>query len=197
MGRGRPAKIDPDQALHAVMLTFWEKGYDATSMSDLVEATGMAKPGLYATFGNKRELFKKSLENYAQFHGRPLAMKLMQSEKSAKDSLRALFQGMVDGFFDEETPEGCFLANSLVKSSKVEPTIKEFANNMHSFRKERILEYLQKAAMEGNLSPKNDPEMLAEYISAQAITIPVLHKTGADKESLHQFIETILTIIKD
>lgn len=197
MTRGRPRKINPEDALHAAMITFWEKGYDATSMTDLVAATGMAKPGLYATFGDKQEIFKKSLENYRDFHGRPLIGKLKSSNKPAKETLRDLLIELVDGFFDTSTPDGCFLANSLVKSENDEPAIAELAQKIHLFRHERFLEYLEKAKKEGRLSAQNDTHALADYISAQIITLPILHKTGADKENLHKFIETILTIIRD
>ena len=64
MPRGRPRKVDPEEALDASMLTFWKKGYEGTSLQDLCEATGMAKPGLYACFGNKDALFEKSLSHY-------------------------------------------------------------------------------------------------------------------------------------
>ena len=56
MVRGRPRKTDPESALDSAMMLFWKKGFEATSMSDLSEATGMAKPGLYATFGDKEAL---------------------------------------------------------------------------------------------------------------------------------------------
>jgi len=197
MARGRPRKIDPEKALHAAMLTFWRKGYEATSMSDLVESTGMAKPGLYATFGDKQELFKKSLENYVEFHGKPIIAKLMHSKVSAKETLREVLIVLVDSFFNASTPDGCFLANSLVKSANDEPAISNLANKIQQFRWGKFLEYFEKAKQEGNLAADNDPEILADYFSAQVITLPILHKTGADKESLHKFIETVLLIIRE
>tara|TARA_R110002096_G_scaffold367840_1_gene561109 strand:+ start:42712 stop:43305 length:594 start_codon:yes stop_codon:yes gene_type:complete len=197
MVRGRPRKIDPEKALEAAMKTFWDKGYDATSLSDLVAATGMAKPGLYATFGDKQEIYTKSLENYVRLHGMPLMGRLMQSEKPAKEAFRDLFIAMVDSFFDENTPDGCFLANSLVKSKNNEPSISALANSIQQFRKGKFRDYLDLAQEKGLLAPENDSEKLADYFSAQAITLPVMHKTGASKENLHMFIETVITIIRD
>ncbi len=62
--RGRPRQYDPDQALAKAAETFWKHGYAATSLDDLVVATGMKRPSLYAAFGDKRDLYLKTLERY-------------------------------------------------------------------------------------------------------------------------------------
>lgn len=197
MVRGRPRKIEPECALDAAMKAFWTKGYDATSLSDLVVATGMAKPGLYATFGDKQEIFKKSLENYVRSRGQPLIGKLMKSDKTAKEAFKDFYRGMVDGFFEEDMPDGCFLADTLVKSKNNEPSISELANMFQDFRKAKFCDYLTLAKRNGLLAQENDSERLADYFSAQAITLPVMHKTGATKRNLYMFIDTVITIIRD
>ena len=71
MPRGRPRKTDPDLAIDAAMKVFWKKGYEGTSLQDLVEATGMAKPGLYAAFGDKEQLYERSMVHYIDAYGCP------------------------------------------------------------------------------------------------------------------------------
>ena len=61
---GRPRKAEPQVALAAAMNAFWEKGFEATSMSDLTEATGLHKASLYKTFGDKHQLFVSALKLY-------------------------------------------------------------------------------------------------------------------------------------
>ena len=62
--RGRPREFDLDETLDRAMLLFWRKGYDGVSISDLTEALGVARPSLYAAFGNKGQLFRKVLDRY-------------------------------------------------------------------------------------------------------------------------------------
>src|SRR6185503_13287769 len=64
--RGRPRAYDPDTALARAAATFWKAGYAGTSLDDLVEATGMNRPSLYAAFGDKREIYLKTLEHYRE-----------------------------------------------------------------------------------------------------------------------------------
>jgi len=61
---GRPREFDEDVALGAIMGVFWAKGFEGTSMSDLVGATGLKKGSLYAAFGNKRAMYHKALALY-------------------------------------------------------------------------------------------------------------------------------------
>ena len=60
-GPGRPRGFDREVALRAAMLLFWKQGFDGTSYTDLTRATGMSKPTIYATFGDKVELFRKAM----------------------------------------------------------------------------------------------------------------------------------------
>ncbi|HCD9773456.1 TetR/AcrR family transcriptional regulator [Enterobacter hormaechei] len=62
--RGRPKVFDRDAALDKAMTLFWQHGYEATSLSDLVEATGAKAPTLYAEFTNKEGLFRAVLDRY-------------------------------------------------------------------------------------------------------------------------------------
>src|SRR5579864_5276945 len=61
---GRPRAFDAKKALDCAMQVFWRKGYLGTSLSDLTDAMGINRPSLYATFGNKKSLFRKALEHY-------------------------------------------------------------------------------------------------------------------------------------
>ena len=62
--RGRPRSFDCEAALESAMQVFWEKGYDAASLTDLTEAMGINPPSLYAAFGDKERLYLAAVEMY-------------------------------------------------------------------------------------------------------------------------------------
>ncbi len=66
MPSGRPREFDIDQALDAALNVFWRKGYEGATLPDLTRAMGINRPSLYAAFGNKETLFRKSVERYVE-----------------------------------------------------------------------------------------------------------------------------------
>ena len=64
--RGRPRAYEPEAALAAALGEFRRRGYTATSLDHLSEATGMARPSLYAAFGNKLEIYRQAVRRYAE-----------------------------------------------------------------------------------------------------------------------------------
>ena len=87
----RTPEFDHDQVLDAALQAFWEKGYEATSLNDLLEATGLARQSLYNTFGDKRGLFLASLRRYADVGVGRL------SEALEGGSVRAAIRGVLRG----------------------------------------------------------------------------------------------------
>ncbi len=72
-GRGRPHEFDADEVLDRVIDLFWSQGYEATSVADLAEVSGLNKSSIYNTFGSKEQLFQSAIERYveareAKFH---------------------------------------------------------------------------------------------------------------------------------
>jgi TetR/AcrR family transcriptional repressor of nem operon len=74
----RTKEFDPEAALRAALELFWRRGYEATSMSDLVEHLGIGRASIYATFGNKHDLYLKALESYDRSGLTPMVRELSQ-----------------------------------------------------------------------------------------------------------------------
>lgn len=92
----RPREFDEQQALVAAMQVFWEKGYEATSISDLTASMGIQRPSLYAAFGGKKELFDAALNKYSQLSFAYIQNRI-RSAPTVKEAVRLYFQGIIDG----------------------------------------------------------------------------------------------------
>ncbi|PSB60962.1 TetR/AcrR family transcriptional regulator, partial [filamentous cyanobacterium CCP1] len=77
MSRGPEKQFDPEVALAKAMEVFWARGYEAASLAELLEHMGIGKKSLYDTFGNKRLLFLKALDHYAQTEVKSIRDKLL------------------------------------------------------------------------------------------------------------------------
>ena len=93
--RGRPRAYDPKTALARAAETFWKAGYAGTSLDDLVAATGMNRPSLYAAFGDKRELYLKTLEHYRDEY-RALARETLADDPTLRVFLKRFYDTALD-----------------------------------------------------------------------------------------------------
>ncbi|STW70241.1 transcriptional regulator TetR family [Klebsiella pneumoniae] len=102
--RGRPKVFDRDAALDKAMTLFWQHGYEATSLADLVEATGAKAPTLYAEFVNKEGLFRAVLDRYISRFAAKHEAVLFAEGKSVDRALRDYFTAVATCFTSKETP---------------------------------------------------------------------------------------------
>ena len=195
MARGRPRKKDPEQVLDTAMKVFWDKGFDGTSMSDLVCATGMAKPGLYACFGDKESLYKKSLLHYYSNLGTPLIDDLRTSNDALKVSVRRFLKAVAHSMIDNSHPSGCFVVNSLVQGASQHPAMEAIGREFDQNRRNAFIEVFAKAQQKGDLPANADAKALAEFFSAQSLALGVLGRTNANEETLNSFVDVAMTAL--
>lgn len=111
----RTKEFDPDAALQSALELFWRRGYEATSMADLVEHLGIGRASLYATFGNKHDLYLKALDRYGEKH-QPLLLEELSQPGPALPAVRAV----VRRFTAEATDEGSRAYGCLVTNTAAE-----------------------------------------------------------------------------
>lgn len=113
---GRPREFDETEVLDRALHLFWSKGFDGTSMEDLVEATGLGRASLYGAFGDKEKLFSRVVDHY-------LAVVEAASpadpdpEADEADTLRTLANGWVTGTCRRAGPRGCFLSLAAIEGA--------------------------------------------------------------------------------
>lgn len=110
---GRPRNFDADQALLAAMNTFWSKGYDGASLKDLTKAMGISGPSMYAAFGDKRELYLKTIDKYGDVDGcAPVVA--FESEPDIETAVKGFLETVIDYSTDHSGgTSGCFLASCV------------------------------------------------------------------------------------
>lgn len=194
MGRGRPRKSDPDTVLDIATRIFWDKGFEGTSMKDLADATGMAKPGLYAAFGCKEQLYVKALTHYFN-QSAPMFNDLITSPEGLDVVLRRFLETIASGASDKTCPSGCFVVNSVIECANKVPSLKEAGRNLDEMRHSALIARFQMEKKRGTLSPAIDAMALASFFNGQCIALAVMGRAGNSQETLNQFIDMALKIL--
>ncbi|MDC3954381.1 TetR/AcrR family transcriptional regulator [Polyangium jinanense] len=189
---GRPRKFEVEQVLEAARDQFWEKGYAATSLDDLMRATGLGKGSLYAAFGDKRQLFLAVLDAYAAWRLEVMRAAL-GSEAKAIDRLRNLFQAAA------RPPEttlgdtrGCLLVNSTAELASHDPEVRTRARETFAALEDLFVELVEQARGEGDLAPDTDARELGRLLLAVHQGMEFLAKTGMEREALGRIAEAAL-----
>jgi AcrR family transcriptional regulator len=194
MGRHREFKLD--DALDAALLVFWNKGYEGTSFSDLVEATNVARPGLYSAFGNKEELFYKVIERYeAVYLG---FMREALQQPTTMEVLKAILFGCAKAHTLPSTPHGCLgVSGAVACSSEAEPIRAKLIARRAQGEK-ALKRRLKQAKLQGDLPKNLDPEALARYVMTVTQGMAIQAKAGATRKQLESIAElTLLCLHKD
>ncbi|HDU8570239.1 TPA: TetR/AcrR family transcriptional regulator, partial [Morganella morganii] len=112
---GRPREFDREVALRKAEQVFWQRGYEGTSMSDLVAALGIASARIYAAFGSKENLFREAIALYLAEEGAFADAAL--KEPDTRSAIKKLLTGAVDTYTRDDRPHGCMVVLSLTNYS--------------------------------------------------------------------------------
>ena len=180
--RGRPPAYDADEALTRAMEAFWDAGYAATSLDDLAAATGMNRPSLYGAFGDKRQLYLKTLQHYAA--GGQLKVAL-SAKMPLRDALRRVYAIAIALYLTgKHGARGCFLigtaATEAVRSPEARKLLGEHLRELDDVFEARI----RKARAEGELPPQADVAALAKLASATLHSLALRSRAGDPRPSL-------------
>ena len=187
---GRPRGFDVDEALDRALLVFWQKGFVATSMSDLTEAMGINRPSLYAAFGNKESLFRRALERYFQGPSSYLQEALLK--KTTFDVARHMLVGIVDLISASSTPPTCLWVHSAMSCGDLaDPLAEEFADQRKAGLA-ALRARFERGVREGDLPAGTNAAALAHFLQTVNVGLSVQGATGASRHELMAIVNHTL-----
>lgn len=192
--RGRPKQFDRGTALSKALNLFWRHGYEATSLADLVEATGAKAPTLYAEFGNKEGLFRAAVEHYlATFYEKSFCL-LSRTDLSVEQAIEQYLRTTAELFTDCDTPSGCFMISASSGMSSSSQDIAEMLRGRHLSQERTLCEYFEKKKLTDEVPKTTDSALLAKYIACTIQGMSVQARDGASAEQLHRLIDLVLVL---
>jgi len=190
----RPREFDEEAVLDAVMDCFWVRGYQATSMRDIAERTGLTTASLYNAFGDKRALYRAVLERYASSELAGFAA-LLEGGLPPLSALAAFFDSIVREAVDDKQRKGCLAVNTALEVAPHDEELKSLVTQAF----EQLEAYLERCVAagqaDGSIQTTQSSGDLARMLLAAVLGLRVLARTRPDEEALTGATRPYLTML--
>jgi TetR/AcrR family transcriptional repressor of nem operon len=186
----RPREFDEEQVLDDALAAFWSRGYEATSITDLMEATGLTKGSLYKAFGDKHALFLVALDRYLA-NGRGWVGDVLDSSASGRAGLEGWLARVVEMATDGNE-RGCFAVNCTVELAPHDQEVRARldANQRRLLSRYRLA--LERGVREGEFRADLHVPSAAQLIGTVIGGLQVAGKAGLSKRDARRQVRTLL-----
>jgi len=187
---GRPREFNVDKALDRALRVFWRKGYEGASLPDLTKAMGINRPSLYAAFGNKEALFKKTIDRYLE--GPAGYVRAALEQPTARRVAEHALRGTIELVTDSRNPRGCFIVQAALACGDTADCIRRELAKRRDALVTALRKRFERAVAEGDLTSDCDPADLARYVATVMHGMSVQAASGAQRGELEQVAKIAL-----
>ena len=194
MKTGRPLEFDPELAIDTAMHLFWRKGYESTSLHDLITAMALSKSSFYQAFRSKHKLFLSCIEHYQTMLSNRMKVHL-EGDTSIKMNISSLFYNKANETSGLNARLGCLTMNTASEFAQTDPEISDLVSqSIESFVDvfEIAIKYAQQ---QGEISMDKDARATAAYLVSSMSGINTMIKSGADRESIKRIVTITLSVL--
>jgi TetR/AcrR family transcriptional repressor of nem operon len=190
----RPAQFEREAVLDKAMQAFWDHGYCATSMTDLVEATGLKPGSLYGAFQSKQGLFLAALDHYGERGARRIEQALAEAGTPLQ-GIRDFFRRLARDIADPQARRSCLLVNTVLELARQDETVQQRVN-LHLGTMEGLFrQALESARASSELAPDKDPAALAAFLMTGIWGLRVLAGTDPAPERVEVVVDQLLATL--
>ena len=190
---GRRKEFDEDVALERAMNLFWERGYEAVGLAELLARMEISRQSLYDTFGNKRQLFIRTIEHYraTQLAG---ALALLERDGSPIQNVKDVVS-FFEGLASDARCRGCLVANALVEVGPHDAEIAALLGETLELLRLSIERALEQAQRRRELAPGKSPLELSRALTNAMVGMAVTGKLRLDASALRQIYAGTLSLL--
>ncbi|WP_442588438.1 TetR/AcrR family transcriptional regulator [Pedobacter sp. AW31-3R] len=190
----RSKDFDEEEILRKAIHIFWEKGYNATSIHDLIDGLGIGRSSIYHAFGDKHKLFVKALELY-QSEGTAKIISIIDNAPSLKSGLESLLSAVVNDVLHESCPKGCFKVNSEVEVAAQDEIIRKLVYGDDLLIEDALHSAFKKGQQNGEINSSKDPLALARFFCNTVTGMRVYAKFRIERQFFEDISKTALSVI--
>ncbi|MER6953672.1 MULTISPECIES: TetR/AcrR family transcriptional regulator [unclassified Streptomyces] len=191
----RTKEFDPDAALQSALELFWRCGYEATSVTDLVEHLGIGRASIYATFGSKHELYLKAMDRYAEMRD-PFLLAELSQPGPALPAVRAVVRRFAaEAASPERRLNGCFVTNTAAELAPHDPAAARRVEISWEHLETLLHSSLVRAQAQGELPEGRDPRALARMLLVLLQGVRIVGKASGDSARVRDAAEQALALL--
>ncbi len=181
-------QFNPDEMLDRAMQAFWSHGYEATSVQDLLDCTGLNRGSLYATYKDKRSLFLAALRMYDdKMRRKPLAD--LETRYAPREAIRKLFLTFTAAVTDGGAARGCFLTNTALELAAHDAEVARIVAHSQEEIEAFLARTIRKGVASGEIASHVRPKEAARGLLASLIGVIVLTRSRPDPALLKSVVE--------
>lgn len=190
----RTKDFDENEVLTKAIQLFWHKGYNATSMQDLVDGLGISRSSLYDTYSDKHTLFLKALESYQQA-GNAKINEIINQSNSAKETVIKLMELATNDLVGDKQQKGCFLVNAEVEVAPHDQQVSKLVCQNERQMETAFFQVIKKGQESGEIKNIQDALVLAKFIFNAMKGMQVTAKTSADATNFGNIIRLTVAVL--
>ncbi len=187
----RARTFDEQAVIADAMTVFWRKGYEATSIDDLVQATGINRASMYGTFGSKEGLLLAALDHYVLAINRQ-RLKLLDGKGTVRDCLDAYFDSLIAFSTGDGRGLGCLLTNTAIELSPRNARIRKKLKAIFEHVESAFRRLVERGQAAGEVSPDKDPQALAHFFLTTVQGLRVIARTDPDPDRMRATVAAAL-----
>lgn len=187
----RTRSLSDDIVVARATAVFWERGYSATSLRDLTQATGLSSAALYHRFSDKDGLFIEALRKYAE-EGLRQRIERVSEFRDPLGAIRDFLDELVSVSLSDPHHRGCLLVNTALDGAPISPEARDLVRERLSDVERFFSECLARAVAEGNLAPETNVVASATALLGTVFAIRVMARLDPEPIRLRALADQAL-----
>jgi TetR/AcrR family transcriptional repressor of nem operon len=187
----RTRAFDEDDVMERAMLVFWRRGYQATTLADLLAAMRLSKSSFYETFGTKRDLLLTAMRRYAASGMGGLIAPLLAPDAS-RPAIEATLANMVRHARSPAGRRGCLVNNTLGEVAPNDPVVFAATRAVLEQLEALLVAVVTRAQERGEINRKESARALARFLATTFGGLNLVAKARPDKTTLDEVVRIAL-----
>ncbi len=186
-------RFDSGKALHAALNAFWDSGFEKTSLDDLTEKMGIGRQSLYNTFGDKRELYLRALNEYRAMT-QAATKELFDSNLSIHECFEKILFGIADSS-KKVLERGCMMVNANLERARNDKPLELLIKRNASEVQRLFSTVIRSAQQKGDIAPDKNADELAAFMFSTIHGMRHLGRATANRTTLRQIAGVALSTL--